>query len=75
MRMRFFLGCVAALVIGSAPSGPAFAWGCTAVASDGAYGYSNDWPSEQDAELTALKQCDKYTTSDDCQTESCDPNG
>jgi hypothetical protein len=50
----------------------ALAWGCVAVDSQGAYGYSNDWPSEQDAELTALKQCDKYTKTYDCQTQSCD---
>ena len=37
----------------------------------GPYGYSNNWPSEQDAELTALQQCDKYTKTYDCQTESC----
>lgn len=53
----------------------ALAWGCVAVASDGAYGYSYNWPSEQDAELTALNECEARSTSGDCSTESCDPNG
>ena len=61
-------------VVGLTPSA-ASAWGCVAVASDGAYGYSYDWPSEQDAELTALQQCDARSGSDDCETESCDPEG
>jgi hypothetical protein len=67
-------GLLAALLT-AASSGQAFAWGCTAVASDGAYGYSYNWPDEEDAELRALKECDKQTTTNDCQEESCDPNG
>ena len=64
---------IAAMVL--VPAAPALAWGCTAVASDGAYGYSNNWPDEQDAELRALQECDKQTTTNDCQTDQCDPNG
>ncbi len=75
MRTKRFLACLPALMIAGASSGPALAWGCTAVASDGAYGYSYNWPDEQDAELRALKECDKQTTTNDCQTDSCDPNG
>lgn len=57
-----------------ASASEALAWGCVAVASDGAYGYSYNWPSEQDAELTALNECEARSTSGDCSTESCDPN-
>jgi hypothetical protein len=73
-RMLMFAGLLAAL-FDAASSRQAFAWGCTAVASDGAYGYSYDWPDEQDAEMRALQECDKQTTTDDCEEESCDPNG
>jgi hypothetical protein len=68
-----FLVCVMLAATGS--SSKAMAWGCVAVASDGAYGYSYNWPSEQDAELTALNQCEANSTSGDCSTDSCDPNG
>ena len=69
---KVMLTCLAVGMIGAATSGKALAWGCVAVDSQGAYGYSNNWPDEQDAELTALKQCDKYTKTNDCQTQSCD---
>jgi hypothetical protein len=74
MRNRIIAIGLAVAGIGSATGGQALAWGCTAVASDGAYGYSNDWPSEQDAELRALQECDKRTTTNDCATDQCDPN-
>jgi hypothetical protein len=70
---KLALACMTLMVIGSGSE--ALAWGCVAVASDGAYGYSYNWPSEQDAELTALNQCDANSTSGDCSTDSCDPNG
>jgi len=69
---KVILACLAAGAVGAATSGQALAWACVAVDSEGAYGYSNDWPSEQDAELTALQQCDKYTKTYDCQIQSCD---
>lgn len=69
---KWMLACLATAVVCGATSSQALAWGCIAVDSQGAYGYSNDWPSEQDAELTALQQCDRYTRTDDCQTQSCD---
>ena len=75
MRVKMILAGIAMLAMGAAFSGEALAWGCTAVASDGAYGYSNNWPDEQDAELRALQECDKQTTSGDCKTDQCDPNG
>ena len=59
----------------AAPASEALAWGCVAVDSQGAYGYSYNWASEEDAELTALQQCEKHSNTDDCQTDSCDPNG
>ena len=71
---RMIMICMLAGAAGAAASEDAAAWGCVAVASDGAYGYSYNWPSEQDAELTALNQCDANSTSDDCSTESCDPD-
>lgn len=64
------LGMMATLHVSSAS-----AWGCVAVDSQGAYGYSYNWASEEDAELTALQQCEKHSKTDDCQTDSCDPNG
>jgi hypothetical protein len=70
---KLALACMTLMVIGSGSE--ALAWGCVAVASDGAYGYSYNWPSEQDAELTALNQCEANSTSGDCSTDSCDPNG
>lgn len=69
---KLMLACIATVLIGGATTGQALAWGCVAVDSEGAYGYSNNWPSEQDAELSALNQCDKYTKTYDCQTQSCD---
>lgn len=75
MRLKVLWALAAALLIGGANTTTANAWGCVAVASDGAYGYSYNWPSEQDAELTALNQCDANATSGDCSTESCDPSG
>lgn len=74
MKIGFITALIASL-IGCASVTSARAWGCTAVASDGAYGYSYNWPSEQDAELTALNECEARSTSGDCSTESCDPNG
>lgn len=72
---KVILACGALGLAGMGAAEKAFAWGCVAVDSQGAYGYSYNWPSEQDAELTALQQCDKQTKTYDCQTESCDPNG
>lgn len=51
----------------------AFAWGCVAVSSDDAHGYSNNWPSEQDAQANAIKECEVRSSTDDCATQSCDP--
>ena len=72
---KLMLVCLMTGLIGGATGGPVLAWGCVAVDSEGAYGYSNNWPSEQDAELSALNQCEANSTSGDCSTESCDPNG
>ena len=74
MSKRLTIALITAALIGCATASPAWAWGCTAVASDGAYGYSYNWPSEQDAELTALNECDARSSSGDCTTESCDPS-
>jgi hypothetical protein len=73
MNNRLIAALIAAALIGGASATSVRAWGCRAVASDGAYGYSYNWPSEQDAELTALNECDARSTSGDCSTESCDP--
>jgi VCBS repeat-containing protein len=72
---KLILVCAAFGLAGATTTETALAWGCVAVDSQGAYGYSYNWPSEQDAELTALQQCEKHTKTYDCQTESCDPNG
>lgn len=74
MRNRLIVAGLVAAVMAAGSATQALAWGCTAVASDGAYGYSYNWPSEQDAELTALQECEKRATTNDCNTEQCDPN-
>ena len=51
----------------------ALAWGCVAESSDGAYGYSDNWASEQDAQSTAISDCEVRSSSDDCVIQSCDP--
>jgi len=51
----------------------ALAWGCVAASSDGAYGYSDNWPSEQDAQSTAITECEVRSSTDDCTIQSCDP--
>ena len=71
MSRALIVACLTVGIIGLATTDQALAWSCVAVDSEGAYGYSNNWPSEQDAELTALQQCDKYTKTYDCQTQSC----
>jgi hypothetical protein len=71
MRFRAIQVLIAALLFSGASVTAAGAWGCVARASDGGYGYSYDWPSEEDAELTALNQCEANSTSGDCSTESC----
>lgn len=73
MKAKLFMLIAAGLLCASDET-TALAWGCVATASDGAYGYSYNWPSEEDAELTALNECDARSSSGDCQTESCDPN-
>jgi hypothetical protein len=51
----------------------ALAWGCVAASSDGAYGYSDNWASEQDAQSNAIKECEVRSSTDDCSIQSCDP--
>jgi hypothetical protein len=51
----------------------AFAWGCVAESTDGASGYSSNWPSEQDAQTNAIKECEVRSSTDDCAVQSCDP--
>jgi len=61
------------ILIALGPGSKAFAWGCVAASSDGAYGYSDNWPSEQDAETTAINDCEVRSSTDDCAAQSCDP--
>ena len=63
---------IATLVGQSAPQ--AFAWGCTAVADDGAYGYSNNYPNRKSARQRARAESSARTNYN-CQVTSCDPNG
>ncbi len=74
MRTKTTLIALAMLSLFSLTTEKAYAWGCVAVASDGAYGYSYNWASEEDAELTALNQCDAKSATGDCETDSCDPD-
>ncbi|MDB5523217.1 MAG: hypothetical protein JWM58_980 [Rhizobium sp.] len=75
MRTKLVIACLSAVAIATMSSSQALAWGCVAVDSEGAYGYSYNWPDEQDAELRALNECDARSNTNDCQTDSCDPNG
>ena len=63
---------ISSLLASSAPQ--AFAWGCTAVADDGAYGYSYNYPNKRAARQRARAECNART-SYECQVTSCDPNG
>lgn len=71
MRSKIFWALTAAVFVGGASATTAAAWGCVATGSDGGYGYSYNWPSEQDAELTALNQCEANSSGGDCSTQSC----
>lgn len=68
---RLALAGVILMVLGADTK--ALAWGCVAVSSDGASGYSYNWPSEQDAELNAISECEVRSSTDDCAAQSCDP--
>lgn len=61
-----------ALFAESAPQ--AFAWGCTAVADDGSYGYSYNYPNKRGARQRAKAECNART-NERCEVTSCDPNG
>lgn len=56
------------------PMGHAFAWSCVAGSSDGAQGWSNNYPSERKAERRALRECENVTTSYDCEVQQCVPD-
>ena len=71
MKFRILCALAAAALLGGADATTARAWGCMATGSDGGYGYSYNWPSEQDAELTALNQYEANLSSGDCSTQSC----
>lgn len=64
---------IAGLMMALAPGlgSKAFAWGCVAASSDGAYSYN--WPSEQDAQSNAINECADRSLTDDCVAQSCDP--
>jgi hypothetical protein len=62
-----------ALIIVAAVSGTAtlaFAWGCVAVAQNGAYGYSYHFSSRSGAIQRALEECSARGRG--CQIEDCD---
>lgn len=52
----------------------AYAWGCTAVARDGAYGYSYNYPNKRSAQRRALRECTARTYRR-CYITQCRPNG
>jgi len=52
----------------------AFAWGCTAAARDGAYGYSYNYPNKRSAVQRALYECSARTYRR-CYITQCNPNG
>ena len=47
--MKYFLSIAIGLGMLLTAETSAFAWGCTAVARDGAYGYSYNYPTKQGA--------------------------
>jgi hypothetical protein len=51
-----------------------FAWGCTAVARDGSYGYSYNYPNRRSAQRRALAECSARTYRR-CYISQCNPNG
>jgi hypothetical protein len=68
---KLALACLMVMALGTGSE--ALAWGCVAASSDGAFGYSDNWPNEKDAETTAIKDCEVQSSTDDCATQSCDP--
>lgn len=55
--MKYFLSGVIGLAVLFATETSAFAWGCTAVARDGAMGYSYGYGSRKAAIRRALREC------------------
>lgn len=52
----------------------AFAWSCVASSSDGAQGWSSNYPNMNAAERRALSECQNVTGSGDCEVQSCVPD-
>ena len=64
--MKKIVAALAAMVMMTAPLAAA-EWGTIAYSpGTGATGYSNNWPNEVDAEITALNGCGKHAS--DCVT-------
>jgi hypothetical protein len=72
--MKYILSGALALGVVMTAQTSAFAWGCTAVARDGAYGHSYNYPNKRSAAARALAECGKRT-SRNCRVVNCDPNG
>jgi hypothetical protein len=68
--MKYFLSAVIALGVLVTSETSAFAWGCTAVARDGAYGYSYNYPTKQGAVRRALREC-SYRSYRRCRIAVC----
>ena len=55
--MRYLLSAVIGVAVLFTTETSAFAWGCTAVARDGAMGYSYGFGSQRAAMRRALREC------------------
>ncbi|MDB5550539.1 MAG: hypothetical protein JWL86_523 [Rhizobium sp.] len=73
MRRRLMLAGLSAAGIALSCS-HAFAWSCVASSSDGAQGWSSNYPNMKAAERRALNECQNNTTSYDCEVQSCVPD-
>lgn len=71
-RPAMFIAVVSGFVGIGAPQ--ALAWSCQAVADDGTYGYSYNYPNRRSARQRALAECDARTY-DQCYIEDCQRNG
>jgi hypothetical protein len=72
--MRTFLLSVLSAAAITAVSSSAFAWSCVATASDGAQGWSSNYANEKAAERRAIRECEKYANTDDCEVQNCVPD-
>jgi hypothetical protein len=74
MRKLLLLACLPVILAPTASFAYPTKWNCVAGSSDGAQGWSENYKTESAAEQRALRECEKVTTSDDCEIQQCIPH-